>query len=135
MKPPKRMWIPPTLSQVQELVGGEIEEYMPFEDEVAILCNEEGKSLGLPFNRAIYREPKKIERCYLLDGKREIEDIIAGPFLICYAPLDSDKYDSLPERLLDKYQRQFQHPEIFFTDLNGKIEVKEVEEKEQSWER
>src|SRR5699024_6863922 len=44
------------LEAMQELVGGDIEEYMPFEDEVAIICNEEGKIIGLPLNRAIYSE-------------------------------------------------------------------------------
>lgn len=227
MKPPKQMLIEPTLSRLQELVGGEIEEYMPFEDEVAVLCNKEGKILGLPLNRAIYREPRevaltypelaerfreaekkktghltgyivfsqdsfqkphslesrtyrfssdnkafwskfgsrsiyadsldgtdqnvridqymkdemggpdgwKIERCYMLDGKREIEDIIAGPFLICSAPLDIDQYQSLPENLMEKYRNRFLRPETFVTDINGKIRVKEIKEIKQTQER
>ena len=44
------------LESMQKLVGGYIEEYMPFEDEVAIVCNEEGKINGLQPNRAIYGE-------------------------------------------------------------------------------
>ena len=55
-KYPKLIEIKDSLEAMQELVGGDIEEYMPFEDEVAIICNEEGKIIGLPLNRAIYSE-------------------------------------------------------------------------------
>lgn len=46
-KYPKMIEIDDTLEAMQEVVGGDIEEYMPFEDEVAIICNEEGKVNGL----------------------------------------------------------------------------------------
>ena len=42
-----------TLTAMQALVQGSIEEYMPFEDDVAIVCNEEGKIRGLEPNRAV----------------------------------------------------------------------------------
>ncbi len=37
---PKLIEIEDTLEAMQSLVEGDIEEYMPFEDEVAIICNE-----------------------------------------------------------------------------------------------
>lgn len=43
-KYPKMIEIDDTLEAMQEVVGGDIEEYMPFEDEVAIICNEEQQS-------------------------------------------------------------------------------------------
>lgn len=46
-KYPKMIEIDDTLEAMQAVVGGDIEEYMPFEDEVAIICNEEGKVNGL----------------------------------------------------------------------------------------
>ena len=49
---------------MQSLVEGDIEEYMPFEDEVAIICNDEGKMNGLPLNRAVYSEPENVEMSY-----------------------------------------------------------------------
>lgn len=55
-KYPKTVAIEDSLEAMQSLVGGDIEEYMPFEDEVAIICNEEGKISGLPLNRAVYAE-------------------------------------------------------------------------------
>ena len=42
-----------TLEKMQELVGGYIETYEPFEDEAVIVCNEEGKINGMPMNRVI----------------------------------------------------------------------------------
>lgn len=46
---------------MQELVDGYIEEYMPFEDDAAIVCNEEGKVMGLAPNRAIYDQDGHIQ--------------------------------------------------------------------------
>ena len=42
-----------TLSAMQELVGGTIQAVYPFDDPVALVCNDEGKLLGLPWNRAL----------------------------------------------------------------------------------
>ena len=74
-KYPKMIKIDDTLEAMQEVVGGDIEEYMPFEDEVAIVCHEEGKLIGLPPNRAIYAEPETVELTYseLADRFRNAE--------------------------------------------------------------
>ena len=63
-KYPKQIEIEDTLEAMQSLVEGDIEEYMPFEDEVAIICNEEGKMNGMPLNRAVYSEPENVEMSY-----------------------------------------------------------------------
>ena len=74
-KYPKMGEIDDTLEAMQEVVGGDIEEYMPFEDEVAIVCHEEGKLIGLPPNRAVYAEPETVELTYseLADRFRNAE--------------------------------------------------------------
>ena len=95
-----------SLEAMQKLVGGLIEEYMPFEDDVALICNDEGKMRGLPLNRAIEGE----------DGK--IMDVIAGDFFICYAPIESERFLSLPKELEDKYKEKFYWPEQIFM-VNG----------------
>lgn len=46
-KYPKEIVIDDSLEAMQEVVGGDIEEYMPYDDDVAIICNEEGKMRGL----------------------------------------------------------------------------------------
>lgn len=42
-KYPKEIVIDDSLEAMQEVVGGDIEEYMPYDDDVAIICNEEGR--------------------------------------------------------------------------------------------
>ena len=96
-----------SLESMQNIVGGYIEEYMPFEDEVAIICNEEGKINGMPLNRAIYEN----------NGK--ISDIIAGPFILCYSPLESGTLQSMPDKLQEKYLNQFKNPEKFYKTDKG----------------
>ncbi len=44
------------LNDMQEIVGGHIEAIYPFKEQVAIIANEEGKILGLPFNRPLSDE-------------------------------------------------------------------------------
>lgn len=41
------------LKSLQTEVGGWIEAVYPFEEEVALICNEEAKLYGLPLNRAL----------------------------------------------------------------------------------
>lgn len=108
-KYPKMIEINDTLEAMQEMVGGDIEEYMPFDDDVAIICNEEGKINGLPPNRAVYEE----------DSHR-IVDIVCGKFFIAYAPAEAENFQSLPSNLAEKYREKFKHPERFMR-INDEI--------------
>lgn len=96
-----------SLEAMQEAVGGLIEEYMPFEDEVALICNDEWKMLGMPPSRAIRSD----------DG--QVLDVIAGPFFITYAPIESENFLSMPDELRDKYLEKFRQPERFFRTPEG----------------
>lgn len=50
---------------MKELVGGGgLDEYMPFEDDAAIVCNRDGKQEKLPMNRAVYQPPKRTQMSY-----------------------------------------------------------------------
>ena len=53
---PRVLVIDHSLKAMQELMGGTIEAIYPFDDHVALVCNDEGKLLGLPPNRAV-RDP------------------------------------------------------------------------------
>ena len=50
MQEPQAVSILSDLETMQSLVGGLIEEIMPFDEEIAIICNEEGKLDGLVVN-------------------------------------------------------------------------------------
>lgn len=82
------------LDAMQAIVGGYIEVYMPFDDDVAIICDEEGKVKGKNLNRAIY-------------SNGEVVDVIAGDFFLCYSPAESEDFLSLPDDLIEKYKRKF----------------------------
>lgn len=109
-KYPKEIKINGSLESMQSVVGGDIEEYMPFDDEVAIICNEEGKLLGLPLNRAIYNETT---------GEKEIIEVMAGDFFLAYAPIEAEHFQSLPDDLMAKYREKFKLPERFAMTVNG----------------
>ena len=91
--------IDPGLSSLQHEVEGWIEATYPFEDPVAIICNEEGKLNGMEYNRAIR------------DENGEVREIIAGPFLI--VGLGEEDFTSLSEDMVQKYKRMFAQPEVF----------------------
>ena len=108
------MEIDDNLESMQRLVKGNIEEYMPFEDasdprigDCAIVCNEEGKMLGMDQNRGIF------------DQNGRLQDIIAGPFFICYAPVESERFLSMPPDLEEKMRKKFELPEQFYVSENG----------------
>ena len=50
-KAPRRLELSHSLTEMQKAVGGSIQILYPFEDPVALVCNEEGKLLRLPANR------------------------------------------------------------------------------------
>ena len=90
------------LKTLQGFVGGLIQVLYPFEDEhIALICNDEGKLLGLPLNRA------------LRNKRGEIYDIVSGTFLLCSAPPDSESFESLSNEQIRKYMKEFEHIEIY----------------------
>lgn len=108
MQKPEIVEIGSDLKSMQDAVGGMIEQVMPFDEEVALVCNEEGKNLELPLNRA------------LKDKNGEIIDIIAGDFFICDAKGES--FASLSDEQLKRYSEIFQNPERFYK-VDGEIKA------------
>ena len=88
------------LAAMREVVQGDVEIIYPFEEDVCIVCNENGKISGLPMCRV------------LLDDDREIRDVICGPAFIC--SYTDEGFGSLNDEQLDKYLRQFRYPERLF---------------------
>ena len=101
LMPPVVKEIEDTLDAMQKEVDGYIEALYPFEENVALICNEEGKLHGLPLNRALRDE----------DGK--IYDIIAGTFFLCAAPPDQENFASLSDDEIERFTKLFQYPELY----------------------
>ena len=102
-----------TLEAKQAFVGGYIQAVYPFDDPVAIVCNEEGKLNGLEPCRAIF------------DDGGNILDIIVGPFLVC--GLGDEGFVSLTQEQQKEYLALFRHSEIFVS-LNGELMAIPIEE-------
>lgn len=101
-KPSRAAEIDGSLASMQQLVGGAIQAVYPWEDRAALVCNDEGKLIGLPLNRAI-----------------EDYDVIAGTFFIC--GLGEDNFTGLTEQQLERYQKMFECPEKFLRTPEGLI--------------
>ena len=111
--PPVEKTIESGLQSLQHEVGGYIECVYPFEDDVVLIVNEEGKINGLPLNRS------------LRDDEVEIYDVIAGSFIV--AGITEDSFCSLDSVLTEKYLKLFRYPEIFVS-IDGKIAALPVRE-------
>lgn len=53
-KAPKEKNISGTLDSMQEAVGGTIQAIYPFDEPVALICNDDGKLMNLPMCRSIH---------------------------------------------------------------------------------
>ena len=102
--------IDPGMESMQKIVGGSIEAVYPFADPVALICNEEGKLLNLPLNRA------------LRDDEGNVYDIISGTFFVCAAPPDSDHFAGLNDQQAKTYLERFAMPEMFL-NVGGEMFV------------
>lgn len=110
MTAPYMKEIDSSLESLQATVGGGlIQAIYPFEDQVALVCNEEGKINGLTLNRAVY------------GNNGEMLDIIAGTFFI--TGLAEDSFGSLSPELAEKYSDMFKYPEIFVRAGNEIVAV------------
>lgn len=97
-----------SLKEMQGIVGGYIQSIYPFEEPVALVCNDEGKLMDLPANRG------------LRDENGQIYDIVFGTFFLCGAPADSDHFTSLTPEQIEQYQGRFYIPEMFW-GMDGRI--------------
>lgn len=89
------------LRALQEIVGGWIEAIYPYDEEVAIVCNEEGLINGLPFNRSV---PGGYGGVF-------------GTFFIC--GLGEDTFCSLPPDLMERFKSEYASSEILIGAANN----------------
>ena len=102
-KKPYTQEVEHTLGNLQRIVGGLIEPI--YLDDVAIVVNEEGKINGLPFNRA------------LRDENRRILDLLFGTFFIC--GLGEENFTDIPEQAIPKYSKMFSCHEYLIKTERG----------------
>ena len=95
-----------SLDAMQQTIGGDIEACYPFDEQVCIVCNSEGKINGLPLNRAIRDE-----------DTHEIVDIVAGTFFIC--DCSGESFGSLSQKQQKRYLEKYRLPERFFRSRDG----------------
>lgn len=99
MRLPRVATIKNTLTELQQIVGGYIEVVSPFNDTAVLVCNEEGKMIGLPLNRHIGN------------------DIIAGAFVIIGSDDSTGEFISLTDSQIHDYQELFSFIEIFISTV------------------
>lgn len=108
LKEPYVKQIDPGYKSMQAEVDGTFQAIYPYDDPVALVCNDEGKLLGMELNRG------------LRDDTGSLYDIVAGTFLL--VGLGEEDFTSLPTELIQKYTEQFQTPELFI-HMDGKLAV------------
>lgn len=102
LKTPYTKEIDGNLESMQQIVGGTIQAIYPFNNpEIALICNDEGKLINLPLNRALYDK----------DGK--LFDIVAGTFFLSSAPADSENFESLTNEQIKTYRERFKNIEVY----------------------
>ena len=102
---PCYVWEIEGLKAMQEIVGGHIEAIYPFKEQVAIIANEKGKLMGLPYNRP------------LLDENGVPYDIVCGTFFM--AGLGVEDFVSLTEDQIQRYKEHFDNRIVLTVPAQG----------------
>ena len=89
------------LKEMQATVGGLIQPIYPYEEEVAVVCNEEGLLIGLDFNRVVPGG---------YGG-------IVGTFFIC--GIGEEDFCSLTPQQMEKFKKEYHHAELLLGFMEG----------------
>ncbi|WP_337575308.1 MULTISPECIES: DUF3846 domain-containing protein [Allofournierella] len=93
-----------TLEEMQQLVGGWITATYPFNDPVALVANDEGLLLKLPFNRMV-----------------DPYHPIVGNFFL--AGIGEDNFVSLSPELMEKYEKALHDPQILVRNSREPLQL------------
>ena len=100
-KHPRAAEIPHTLEQMQKTVGGYIQAVFPWDDPVALVCDEEGLLKQSEFNRIVAPEVA-----------------IFGTFFLC--GLGEEDFADLPDDLMEKYSNMLYDPQYLIRARKGR---------------
>ena len=90
----------------------QIQAIYPFPDKAAVVCNEEGKNLGLPFNRPLF------------DENGLPYDIICGTFFV--AGLGVEDFVSLTEEQIHRYKEHYDRVMVITTAKEPPLQDKRI---------
>ena len=93
-----------TLEEMQQLVGGWITATYPFDDPVAVVANDDGLLLDLPFNRMV-----------------DPYHPIVGNFFL--AGIGTEDFISLSPELMEKYEKTLHDPQILVRDSREPLQL------------
>ena len=93
-----------TLEEMQQLVGGWITATYPFDDPVALVANDEGLLLKLPFNRMV-----------------DPYHPIVGNFFL--TGIGEDNFVSLSPELMEKYEKALHDPQILVRNSREPLQL------------
>lgn len=93
-----------TLEEMQQLVGGWITATYPFNDPVALVANDEGLLLKLPFNRMV-----------------DPYHPIVGNFFL--AGIGKEDFISLSPELMEKYEKALHDPQILVRNSREPLQL------------
>lgn len=110
---PEEREIDGSLESMQTIVGGTIQAIYPFEDFVALICNDAAKLTFLPMNRMLW----------------EINDVVCGTFILCRALPGEDSFCSLTDEELNLYKQRFKKTERFMRIGNTIVVMPEPSQK------
>ena len=99
------------LADMQAIVGGTIQGIYPFQDNVAVVCNDDGKLLGMEFSRSVPGG---------YGG-------ICGPFFVCGT--GKEDFCSLTPEQMEKYKKYFHHAELLIGASDTRAYTVKVEPK------
>ena len=94
--------IPAVYESLKELVGGPVEVTEPLSEDTAVLCNEEGKLMGLPMSRIIRG-----------DNGNPV-DVYCGTIVCIGSRLENEKFDSLADIEAAIYRMMYDDPDFMY---------------------
>ena len=92
---PKMITIENNYKAISKIICGDADEYMPFEDDVALICSANGKRLSLSASHTV------------TDTETGKTELIYGSFILVGTSEFDTEYHSLDDNLIDKYMDLF----------------------------
>ena len=121
MKPCEVREIDGSLETMQAIVGGYIQAVYPYRDEIALICNEEAKLMGLPYNRP------------LTNDRGVPYDIICGTFFL--AGQGGEDFVSLTDEQIGRYKGLYDNMMVLTAEKATPKQKNSEKKKEKHHER